>query len=229
MTILQICEPLFQYICYIERASKQKKQLVYNTTVKKIRKLFEDMENEAYKEHMNYKIYNEIKLPLIFFTDFIIINSNGSISAYWDKNRLAVEYSELTGDKKFFDILEKWLNSQNSIAPHVLTIFYKCICLGFHGIHKKRPEKLYEYIYQINERVIEIQNKNATKKYLNLQNSTVKNIKSVFSRYWTRKKCKSFLITGVALIFTMNVFMLFIASYHTEKLFNDIQVETLTF
>ena len=85
---------------------------------------------------------NKLEMPIIFFIDSIIAESNLRCASEWHKNRIAYERNELAGDEKFFDLLDETMNDPSQEATERLTIFYICLGLGFTGWYANQPEYL---------------------------------------------------------------------------------------
>ena len=137
MTLLQLTEPLFQYMCRLNRLSRRSgspkagghdtsfvalsreaaqtaaplvpargANLDYTVARSEIKAIFEDMMAKAASEVRLSQQARKVELPLIFFVDSMISESNLSFAAEWNQNRLAFDRQELAGDEKFFDLLE---------------------------------------------------------------------------------------------------------------------------
>ena len=87
----------------------------------------------------------------------MICESEISFAEEWDINRLAYEEGEMTGDKKFFDILNELHNEYSIDAEECLTFFYTCLCLGFTGIHKDNTDEIKYHIDRIVTRIPSLQ------------------------------------------------------------------------
>src|SRR5262245_57690520 len=61
-----------------------------------------------------------LEMPIIFFVDSIIAESNLRSAAEWHKNRLAYSRNELAGDEKFFDLLDETMNDPSPEATERL-------------------------------------------------------------------------------------------------------------
>src|SRR5215217_88696 len=99
MNLLELTEPLFQYICRINRAGRNNASLDYVQVRSDVEGLFEEMRMRAGGDFKLTKQYEEVELPLIFFVDSMITESNLRCAREWDKNRLAYQRKELAGDE----------------------------------------------------------------------------------------------------------------------------------
>jgi len=179
MTLLQLTEPLFQYVCRLNRiarrgaakpgfettfvprtpegkaAAARGANLDYVVARSEIKALFEDMMSKAAADMRLSQQARKMELPLIFFVDSMISDSTLPFAAEWNQNRLAYERQELAGDEKFFDLLQETLDSRDSSedVAERLAVFYTCIGLGFTGIYVKQPEFLRKTMMSIAPRV----------------------------------------------------------------------------
>ncbi len=177
MTLLELTEPIFQYICRLNRLARRgpaakpgDTTFVSKTAAGKaaaargaslddvvargeIKALFEDMMSKASTDLRLSQQARKIELPLIFFVDSMISESTLSFAAQWNLNRLANERQELAGDEKFFDLLEETLKENGDDAAERLAVFYVCIGLGFTGIYFKQPEFLRKTMLSIAPRI----------------------------------------------------------------------------
>jgi type VI protein secretion system component VasF len=177
MTLLELTEPLFQYICRLNRigrrgpAAKPADTTFVSRTAagaaaaakganlddvvarSEIKALLEDMMSKAATDLRLSQQARKIELPLIFFVDSMISESTLSFAAQWNQNRLAYERQELAGDEKFFDLLDETLKENGEDAAERLAVFYVCIGLGFTGIYFKQPEFLRKTMLSIAPRI----------------------------------------------------------------------------
>jgi len=176
MTLLELTEPLFQYICRLNRlgrcsgASAQGDSaffnksggstgglkgisLDYNVVRAEIKAQFEDLMRKAGSDHRLEGQIKSMEMPLIFFVDSMISESSLSFANEWNQNRLAYDRNELAGDEKFFDLLEETLKDPSPEASERLTVYYMCIGLGFSGIYFNQPEYLRKTMLTIAPRI----------------------------------------------------------------------------
>lgn len=177
MTLLELTEPLFQYICRLNRIGRRGPSAKPSDTTfvsksavgaaaaargaslddvvarAEIKALFEDMISKAAADLRLAQQARQVELPLIFFVDSMISESGLPFAAQWNQNRLAYDRQELAGDEKFFDLLDETLKESGEDAAERLTIFYICIGLGFTGIYFKQPEFLRKTMLSIAPRI----------------------------------------------------------------------------
>ena len=151
MTLLELCEPLFQYMCRINRLARSGSALEMDQVRNDIKKIFEAMKAESLNIAALTSQYEKIELPLLFFVDFTIKESK-LIFAY-DWYELGRERNELAGDEKFFDLLDENLEDTSDAATERLVIFYTCIGLGFTGVYTGQPESIKRLMSKISARI----------------------------------------------------------------------------
>ncbi len=187
MTLLETTEPIFQYVCRLNRVGRKaggattgdtsfitkgaagggggsagasagsaaapSANLDYAVVRNEIKALFEDMQQKGAKDFRLGSQIEKIELPMMFFVDSLISESQLQFAGQWNQNRLAYEKNELAGDEKFFDLLEQDLKDQSAEAAERLQVFYVCIGLGFNGIYFKQPELLRKTMLTIAPRI----------------------------------------------------------------------------
>jgi len=140
MTLLELCEPLFQYVCKVNRVSRKGGMIDAGEARAQIKATLADMKAKANATQGLGPQYDKVELPLLFFADFMVRESGLPWAAGW-KN-LAYERQEMAGDEKFFELLEETLVESGESANHRLAIFYTCLGLGFTGYYMGQPEAL---------------------------------------------------------------------------------------
>lgn len=174
MTLLELTEPLFQYVCRLNRVGRKSgtaakgdtttftvkgatlprgMSLDYAVVRNDLKALFEELHQKAAKDFRLSSQIKKMELPLMFFVDSMISESSLPFAAQWNQNRLAYERGEMAGDEKFFDLLEEDKKDQSDEASERLAIFYVCIGLGFSGIYFRQPEFLKNTMFAIAPRI----------------------------------------------------------------------------
>ncbi len=140
MTLPELCEPLFHYLCRLNRAARSGGSCEYAIVRAEIRTLLEKMKTTAAQSPELSEQHEKIKDALTFFVDSMIVDGRLSISEQWHKERLAYDFKELAGDEKFFDLLDAALADKNKSVTERLVVFYTCLGLGFQGFYAGKPE-----------------------------------------------------------------------------------------
>src|SRR5436190_11986976 len=178
MTLLELTEPFFQYVCRLNRVARKagtgasgdtafltrnqaaqpgqfKAGLDYAVVRSEIKGLLEEMRQKSNSDVRVAAQFQKIELPLIFFVDSMISESSLGFAGQWNQHRLAYEprYNELAGDQKFFDLFDETMKESSEDASERLAIYYTCIGLGFTGIYLGQPEYLRKMMLTIAPRI----------------------------------------------------------------------------
>ena len=152
MTLLELCEPICQYVCRLSRSGRKGAQPQFSVVRSDIENILGEIRKAATDPYMAEQ-FAKVELPLIFFIDSILSESDLPLAAQWNENRLAAEKHELAGDEKFFDLLDETLADGSEAATERLTIFYTCIGLGFTGWYKGQTDHLQKKMTEIAARI----------------------------------------------------------------------------
>ncbi len=134
MTIVELCEPLFEYLCRlnvvqrlsqgsvpIERVQAEVQDLVRRTIG---HRFMEAGKGDMFRDRM--------ELLLICMADNLLANSDFPWAHAWDQNRLALRlYNKGAGDDFVKDQIEECINR----APpdrELSEVFYRVLVFGFH-------------------------------------------------------------------------------------------------
>jgi type IV/VI secretion system ImpK/VasF family protein len=151
--LIDLCEPLFQAVCRLNRMGRKGSSTDYPTARSEVLTLFEQMQQKSKGDLALSEQYRRVEMPLIFFVDSMIAESTLRFAAEWNRNRLAYERNELAGDEKFFDLLDETLKETRDGADERLAVFYTCMGLGFSGWYSGQPEYLRKKMMEIAPRV----------------------------------------------------------------------------
>jgi len=151
MTLLELCEPMFQYVCQLLRLARMDRTMEMNKVRSDITRIFSEMKKKASISAELAIQYEKVELPLIFFIDFVIKESKLSFARDWVE--LGRERKELAGDEKFFSLLDEELADPSEAATQRLVIYYTCISLGFTGIYAGQPKEIQRLILRISARI----------------------------------------------------------------------------
>lgn len=151
MTLLELSDPLFQFVCRLNRSMRKGASLAMDAVRSDIKAILEEMRNKSSADRALSGQYQKIELILIFFVDFMIKESKLSFAGEWQE--LAYEQNELSGDEKFFDLLDETLADTSNEASERLQVFYTCIGLGFTGFYTGQPEYLRKKMFEITPRL----------------------------------------------------------------------------
>lgn len=152
-TLLELCEPLFQYICRLNRMGRKGSSTDYATARADILQILDQMASAAKKDVALGEQFRRVELGLLFFIDSMIAESSLPFAGEWNRNRLAYERNELAGDEKFFDLVDETLRDSKEGTDERLAVFYTCMGLGFTGWYAGQPEYLRKKMMEIAPRV----------------------------------------------------------------------------
>jgi len=151
MTLLDIYEDLFQYVCVVNRTGRLLVSADHGLVCTQIEQLLNEISRESESDAVLREQVKQLELPVLFFIDEMIRKSKLSFAAQW--KQLAWDRNQRAGAQKFFELLEQTLADQSEPASERLAIFYICLGLGFTGIHDRQPERLRAFMDRIAPRI----------------------------------------------------------------------------
>ena len=151
MTLLELSEPLFQYMCRMSRSARKGVRVEPATVRNEVKAILGDMRSRAMADRALVSQYEKIELVYLFFVDFMVRDCLGPAAKGWQE--LAAERKELAGDERFFDMLDETLKEPGEAAAERLVIYYVCIGLGFTGWYTGQPEFLRKKMLEISSRI----------------------------------------------------------------------------
>lgn len=164
MTLVELCEPLFQYICRLNRLARAGADLPASQIRGEIKSILDQMKARAaetpgllgkYEMVEGRDGKKGIELIMIFFADSMVRDSKLACAPHWDN--IAAEHQEYAGDDKFFDLLDDALQDRSKDAADQLAVYYTCLGLGFVGGFYGQPEgirrKMHDCAARIGERM----------------------------------------------------------------------------
>ena len=151
MTLLELCDPLFQYICRFNRSARKGGHHDLIQVRQEVKAMLAEMKGKAQSQPGMSGQFEKIDIVLMFFVDFMIKSSPISNAGDWQE--LAFERKELAGDEKFFDMLEETLADRTDQANERLSVYYTCMGLGFTGWYTGQPEYLRKKMLECSTRI----------------------------------------------------------------------------
>jgi len=156
MTPIELCEPLFHYICLLNRAARKDLAPDQTRVRADLLKLFDAMRAKAgadisLHEHFSPDGAGKLELALLFFVDGIIRESKLPFARTWQG--MAEERSFMAGDSRFWEMLKETHDSPAPTAKDRLPVYYACIGLGFTGELDGQPELLRQEMARIYEKI----------------------------------------------------------------------------
>ncbi|MDR2630372.1 MAG: DotU family type IV/VI secretion system protein [Spirochaetaceae bacterium] len=134
----RVCNPLFLTICNYWQLACIDSPVELDDFRKNILAVLEDIRSRAMQDDTLGKEFALIEKPLIFFIDYIVREGRFSFRNNW--HILARNYNELSGDEKFFDLLDESL--QNPDAKNLTALFFLMLGLGFDGMYRRNQDHI---------------------------------------------------------------------------------------
>lgn len=147
MTLIELCEPLFQYVCRLNRSARRGASVAQGTVRAELHAMFAQLKDKAAQTPGLSEQYERVRLALVYFVDFMIKESSLSFAKKWQE--LAFEEEKFAGDEDFFELLEQTQADQSALANDRLAVFYTAVGLGMAGIYVRQPEKLRSYMNEM--------------------------------------------------------------------------------
>src|SRR5215211_573209 len=111
-SLAELVEPLFLYVCRLNRIGRSGQIATHTSapfaahsssfeqTRTEIGRILTAMRDDAAGDVALARQFDQIEMPLVFFVDSIIAESQLPYRDRWHENRLAAERGELAGDDK---------------------------------------------------------------------------------------------------------------------------------
>jgi len=151
MRLAEACEPLFQYVCRLNRSARKGVPMEASVVRSEILGKLAEARSKAATQPGMTDQFDRVELPLIYFVDFMIKESEASFARDWKER--AHERNKLAGDEEFFDLLDETLADSNTEAAERLEVFYICLGLGFSGFYTGQPEYLRKKMMEVSTRL----------------------------------------------------------------------------
>jgi type VI protein secretion system component VasF len=152
MTLLEVCDPLFKYVCFLNRSARKGADLDSAQVESEVDAIFSTMRSTARSNPGLGDQYEKIELPLMYFVDNIICTGTFPLAQNW--NRIAYRREVYTGDDEFGVDLEKALSEPESVSANErLAVFYTCLGLGFAGGNYEDPTLRQQRMAQLARRI----------------------------------------------------------------------------
>lgn len=133
-----LCRPVIIYMCNLWIFKNKGYELHEEDIVNEINIHLSKIKEKCSSDTLLNKEFLTIEKSLIFFIDYVIKEGNFSFSKSW-KN-LSKKYGELSGDDKFFDILQSIL--LDPAAQERVEVLYLLMGLGFNGSYKSNQSNI---------------------------------------------------------------------------------------
>lgn len=159
MTLVELCEPLFQFVCRLNRSGRKGGKLEMATAIAEVKEIFATMSSKCSGDARLAAQYRKLELPLQGFVDSMVRRSAVSWAGDWP-----LVSGDLAIEERFFDLLEENLVDPGEEATERLAVFYTCIGLGFTGWYTGQPEFLRRKMMELSARLRGMIDKDTTAK-----------------------------------------------------------------
>lgn len=140
MTLPEVCEPLFQYVCRLNRSARKRVPLDAAHVRTEAKAIFAQMKSAASADPVLREQYERVEPALLVFLNTMIEKSRLPFASTW-KRLGGDDGADPGGEERFFTMLEQTLAEPGEAAGQRLAIYYTCLGLGFTGPHAGRPEE----------------------------------------------------------------------------------------
>jgi len=151
MTLADICEPIFQYICQFNRMSRSGRRHDFGVVRAEAKALLAQCRQKAESTPGMAASWPTAELVLTFFIDSMVLNSKMGQMGGW--RPMSHDIGKLGFEEEFWDILEDVLKDPSDAATQSLGVFYMCIGLGFTGLYTGQPEVIKRKMLEISSRL----------------------------------------------------------------------------
>jgi len=128
----KLCNPVFQCLCNYWQLSCVTSMTDREQFQSDIVGLMMEAGKKARKDPQLEREFTWMEKPLVFFIDYMV--KEGRFPFRDDWRELSRNYNELSGDEKFFDLLNDTLNNPDLNNSFIL--FYIMLGLGFDGVYR---------------------------------------------------------------------------------------------
>ncbi len=149
MKALQLYEPLFQYLCRLNRLARGGYQPAYADVRREVMGHLADAAMQAEDDPALRDHLRALKTPINYIVDGLIVqNKLLAFRMRWHEERLGFRKDGLAGDEAFFsEHLDPALKEAPTEAgAERLLVYYVALGLGFQGFYFHSPEKLRAYM-----------------------------------------------------------------------------------
>ncbi len=152
MTLLKLCDPLFKYVCFLNRSARKGVAIDAAQAEAEVETILSETRAKAAVTPGLLDQYEKVELPLIFFVDNVIVSGPPPLCDAWQ--RIAYKRDRVTGDTDFCDELDATLaEPESASATERLGVFYTCVGLGFTGDRLGEPTVRQQRMSQMSRRL----------------------------------------------------------------------------
>ena len=160
MTAYQLYEPVFLYMCQLNRLSRNSAPLSFSDVRAAIEKTLGEINAYAETDASLREQVRELDTPIRYFVDYLIMEPKSKLpfAEQWSRNKLGADKEGLAGDDAFFDYyvdpaLAEAKGSPSEALVDRLAVYYTCLGLGFEGRYFNKPDELRHYATSLREKI----------------------------------------------------------------------------
>ena len=146
----KLCYPVLQCLCNYWQLGCITNMVDRDRFRQDITALLEDARRKALSDPQLQREFSWIEKPLVFFIDYMVKEGRFPFREEWWE--LSRNYSELSGDEKFFDLLSETLNYPDQ--ANAFTLFYIMLGLGFDGVYRYKQDNIEQYMRLCMEKAV---------------------------------------------------------------------------
>jgi type IV/VI secretion system ImpK/VasF family protein len=223
MTLLEVYEELFEYLCRLNRAGKSPVQPDYERVRGDLSEMLERIPQKAGGDVRLQNQIRTLELPVLYVVDNLICTSSLQFRDKWADHRLAVKLkNDLAGDERFFDFLEQDISDPSDDARERLAVYYTALGLGFTGMYSGQPERINSYINQIYPRIAPFMNRNPASRI------TEQAYKNTNTTILTQPPSRMVVVVAVVFIFfALSAMAVYYGLYHAASKEVSSQVDDI--
>ncbi len=162
LTLPELCEPLFQHMCRLNRAARKAVESgagsagIYDDEAEVrsgVRALLSELSERASTAGIADQ-FDKVRLCLVFFCDYCIHHSALPYASTWTAMaEVDEDPPHYAAYQEFFDIVEETLLEKSDAADERLIVLYTCMGLGFKGYLEDMPKQLQDKMRQVGHRI----------------------------------------------------------------------------
>lgn len=157
MTLLELCDPLFKYVCFLNRSERKGASIDPAQVDSDLETILSEIKAKAAGQANVADQFEKVEMDLIFFVDNVIATVPTVLGEHWNAQRLAYKRDRVAGDDDFCIDLDQTLAEPESVSSNErLAVFYTCLGLGFTGGMMYDPATRRQKMAQMARRVLKV-------------------------------------------------------------------------
>lgn len=150
MTLVDLCEPVFQYVCRVCRSARKGVSPEMSHVRSELQQTLADVKTRCAAGGLGEQ-FGKVEVVLLGFADSMFQQSKLTWASGW--KALAPDKGGQMMDEQFFDMLDENLKDKSDAATERLAVYYTCLGLGFTGWYTGQPEELRKKMRELASRL----------------------------------------------------------------------------